>query len=150
MSNWITPIFDRTQEDVDYAIFKLDEWKANGTTDIYELKGCLNVSDINRIEKNIQYLSDKLSEQCYFPHAITKTWDMMGLPNMNDINRIIGNIRNIIMAFFQKSTSPDLPNNMLNYEQVNAIEENLYLIKEILDNMVSSYRECGTFNCGED
>ena len=32
----------------------------------------------------------------------------------------------------------------------NDIEENLYLLKEMLENMMSSFRECGNFNCGEE
>lgn len=150
MAEWISPIYDRTQADVDFAISKIAEWKKNGNTNVYELKGCMNVSDINRIENDIQYLSDHLSEMYYFPHTVSKTWDVSGLPDINEVNRMIQNIREIISAFFQSRNAPNLPDTMLTYEQVNDVEENLFLIKNILDNMVRSFRECGTFYCGED
>ena len=150
MAKWLDPVFDRTQADVELAISKIAEWKKNGSTNVYELKGCLNVSDINRIEGNIQYLSNELSKLYYFPYTTSKSWDKVGLPTIVDITRIIGNIKKIINAYCQPSNSPTLPDTMLNYEQVNSIEENLYLIKAMLDNMVLSFRECGTFNCGEE
>ena len=149
MSEWINPVFDRTQTDVDFALSKLAEWKNSGDTNVYELKGCLTVSDINRIEGDIQYLSDHLSELYYFPHVTTKAWDMNGLPNIDDVSRIIGNVQKIITAYFQSSNAPNLPNTMLTYEQVNNLEENLYLIKQILEDMIVRFRECGTFYCGE-
>lgn len=150
MVEWITPIFDRTQADVSFAIAKIEEWRERGSTDIYELKGCLNVSDINRIENDIQYLSDNLSRLYYFPHTISKEWGTSGLPDESDINRIIGNVRNIISAYAQLGSAPEVPDTMLTFEQINNIEENLYLVKEILESMIPSFRSCGTFECGEE
>lgn len=149
MSEWINPVFDRTQEDVDFALSKLAEWKNSCDTNVYELKGCMTVSDINRIEGDIQYLSDHLSELYYFPNVTTKTWNMNGLPDVDDVSRIIGNVQKMITAYFQSSNAPNLPNTMLTYVQVNNLEENLYLIKNILEDMILSFRECGTFYCGE-
>lgn len=150
MAEWISPIYDRTQSDVDFALSKIAEWKKSGNTNVYELKGCMNATDINRIENNIKYLSEHLSELYYFPHTTSKTWNVDGLPDINDINRIIQNIHKTISAFFQSNDAPNIPDTMLTYEQVNDIEKNLFLIKNILDNMVKSFRECGTFECGED
>ena len=149
MANWIDPIFDRTQADVDFAISKIAEWRNNGSTDVYELKGCFNVSDINRIEGNIQYLLEHLSALYYFPHTVSKTWSMTGLPNIDDVTRIIQNVRKTINAFYQTSNAPVLPNTLLSYSEINDLEKNLYLMKQILDDMILSFRECGTFNCGE-
>ena len=149
MAEWINPVFDRTQADVSFAISKIAEWRDTNSNDVYELKGCFNVSDINRIENDIKYLSDKLSTLYYFPHIKSKSWGDSGLPDILDVSRIIGNIGEIISSSFQYDTAPDLPETMLNYEQINNIEENLHLIKNILDNMIGSFRECGTFNCGE-
>lgn len=149
MAEWISPIYDRTQADVDFAISKIAEWRDSGSTDVYDLKGCLNVSDINRIENNIQFLSDKLSALYYCPNVNCKSWDKSGLPNTADVNRIIGNLQKTINAFYRGESAPDVPDNMLTYTQINAIEENLYSIKNILDEMTLLFRECGTFNCGE-
>ena len=150
MASWITPVYDRTIADVNYAIAKIAEWRDTNSKDVYELKGCFNVSDINRIEGNIQYLSDNLSALYYFPHTRSMSWDNKGLPSIVDISRIMDNIKKIISSYFQYDTAPNLPETMLNYEQVNDVEENLYLLKEMLDNMKSMFRECGTLICGEE
>lgn len=149
MADWITPIYDRTQADVDIAIAKISEWKKSGSTNVYALKGCLNVADINRIENNIKYLSDHLTTFYYFPNTVSKTWDMSGLPDMAEVTRILGNIEKIISAFGQSESAPEVPKTMLTYEQINDIEENLYFLKELLDDLVGFFRECGTFTCGE-
>lgn len=150
MAEWTPAVYDRTQGDVDFALSKIAEWKATGYTDTYELKGCLNVSDINRIENNIQYLSDNLSALYYFPHTVSKTWDMSGLPNIDDVNRIIGNIKKIISAYYRYSLAPELPETMLRFEHINDIERNLHYLRGMLVRMKRDFRECGTFNCGED
>lgn len=150
MSEWIKPIYDRTQSDIVFAISKIEEWRKTGATNVYELKGCLNLSDINRIEGNIQYLTEHLSELYYLPKTTSNRWWINGLPDTTEVSRIINNVREIISAYYQTSDAPPLPSTMLTYEQINSIEKNLYLIKNILDDMISSFRECGTFNCGEE
>lgn len=148
MAGWTDPIFDRTYADVEYAIAQINEWKATGTGGIAFLKGCLNVGDINRIEDNIAYLNTELSKLCYYPRTSSKTWTMEGIFRIVDVTRIIGNIEKIISQFFQIPDAPALPNTMLTYEHINSLEENLYHIKNILDNMKTLFRECGTFECG--
>lgn len=148
-SVWQEPIFDRTQEDVEFAIRKISEWIALGKpTEVYDLKGCLNVSDINRIEGNIAYLSERLTELAYPSGAFSKKWAKDGLPSEGDINRIIDNVNKIINAFYRPRTAPSLPTTMLSYDGVNSIEKNLDLIKYLLDCMVSSFKKSGTFKSG--
>lgn len=150
MASWIEPVFDRTQTDVEFAIAQISEWKKNGFTTTSELKGCLNTTDMNRIENDIQFLSDRLTSLYYFSVIDTKTWNRSMLPTITEIERILGNVQNLIRSYFQSNSAPPVPETMLTYEQVNHIEENLYHIKKILDDMISSFRECGTFNCGEE
>ena len=150
MSEWITPVFDRTYDDVYFAITKLAEWKEKGSIDVYELKGCLNVSDINRIENNVKFLSDELSKLYYFPHTTTDYWWEDSLPKINDINRIIGNVKKIISAYYQIQGTPSVPDTMLTYEHINSIEENLMNVYTILNDMKDNFRECDTFECGEE
>lgn len=115
---------------------------------VYDLKGCLNVSDINRIEENIAYLSARLSELGYPQSTFTKKWVMNNLPSENDIQRILQNISSIIADFYQQSNAPSLPRTMLSYEEINSIEKNLQLLKELLDCMVGSFRKSNTFKSG--
>jgi hypothetical protein len=145
--SWIEPIFDRTIADVNEAIRILKEWKRTGETNTYDLKGCFNVSDMNRIEGNIRYLSDTLSDLYYFSEVETKTWNISGLPNVDDINRLIENTRAIILSICDDA--PELPTTLLSYTDVNCLEQNLYKLKTMLDGMTASFLECDTFECGE-
>ena len=93
MTTWIEPVSDRTQEDVDFAIQKISEWIAGDIAHnpllVHDLKGCLNVSDINRMENDVKYLSEKLNGYAYSVSTTSKSWDKSGLPNETDISRIL-------------------------------------------------------------
>lgn len=145
---WQTPIFDRTRKDVEFAIGKIAEWIANKSSDIYDLKGCLNVSDINRIEGNIAYLAEHLTELHYPPDVSTRKWTQDSLPTEKDVERIINNVRACVDAFYQVRNAPTIPSSMLSYNNINDIEKNLDLIKYLLDIMVSSFKKSGTFQSG--
>ena len=223
-SVWREPIFDRTQEDVDFAIRKIAEWVSynisaaeydekvrveneklilqagdaatinnnalvlqgdgrayaeDGTLVVrigvvYDLKACLNVLDFNRIEENIAYIAERLAGSVYssnlfterateldeseqpieivrevYPSNIsTKRWNIGDLPTELDIQRIIDNIKVLISAFYRPSNAPDLPPSMLSYDEVNAIERNIYLIEHLLDCMVNSFRKTGAVKSG--
>lgn len=196
-SVWREPIFDRTQEDVDFAINKIAEWivynissveydekvrvendklilqegyvervdnklvlKGDGRAYVendvlvvrigvvYDLKGCLNVIDINRIEENIAYISKKLVELAYPSTISAKRWTKDNLPTELDIQRIIQNVRSLITAFYQPSNAPTLPSTMLSYNDINALERNIDLIKYLLDCMVASFRKVGMYKSG--
>lgn len=153
MAVWIDPVFDRTQADVDFATQKIAEWIAGSITGnplvVYDLKGCLNVSDINRIEGNIAYLADEFSRLYYPPDTSVKSWTAAGIPNEQDISRILYNVRALITAYYQQDKAPNVPENLLGYNEVNAVEENLSLIKQLLDCMVGSFRKSGTFKSGQ-
>ena len=143
---WETPIFDRTQADIDFALQKIEEWKTN-PSGVYNLKGCFNAKDMNRIENNIRYLSDTLSELYYFSTVTTKTWDSSGLPTTSDIERLIQNALTIISSICEDT--PELPTTLLTFEDVNCLELNINKLKMILDDMSASFLECDTFECGE-
>lgn len=191
---WRNPIFDRTLEDVEFALRKIAEWKQSHTHstdikvendtlvvrdegiayvdndkfvlqnegvtylendvlivrvgDVYELKGCLNLLDLNRIEDNIAYLAEKMESCSYSPNIHGKQWTEADIPNENDMSRIIENIRSLISAFHSPMNPPPLPTTMLSYDDINAIEKNLYLIKELLDCMASSFKKVGTIKSG--
>ena len=152
MAIWADPVFDRTQEDVDFDVQKIAEWVAADITGnplvVYDLKGCLNVYDLNRIENNVAFLAEQLTRYHYPPDTSTKSWTRVDIPNEKDISRILYNVRALINAFYQPSNAPDIPKNLVGYKEVNAVEKNLYLIRELLDSMVNSFRKSGTFNSG--
>lgn len=191
---WREPIFDRTVEDVEFAIQKLKEWKQNHTHstdirvendtlrvqdegtayvdddkfvsqhdgiayvendvlivhvgDVYELKGCFNLLDLNRIESNIEFLAEQMESFSYAPNIHGKQWSREDMPNQNDMSRIVDNVRSLVSAFYSPNNPPSLPAMMLSYNDINAIEENLYLIKQLLDVMQTSFKKVGTIKSG--
>jgi len=191
---WREPIFDRTIEDVDFAIRKIEAWKKYHThaadvrveedalivqddsaayvndddfviesegkvyvdenilrldlDDVYDLKGCFNLSDLNRIEGNVSYLAENMERLGYFPNIHGKRWSQSDMPTKNDMMRIIENIRSLISAYYFSSSLPSLPETMLTFSSINAIEENLCLLKELLDCMQSSFKKVGTIKSG--
>ena len=144
MAEWVTPVYDRTQADVDYARQQLAQ-KIN----TMDYKGCFNTTDINRIEDNARYLADLLISLYYFNNVSTSNWDRESIPYQEHIDRIINNISEMWERWGRPNDAEDLPVSLLNHEQVNNIEKNLFLLKELLDDMVSFFKECGTINCGE-
>ena len=194
---WREPIFDRTQEDVDYATRKIAEWIVYNISQaeydekvrieneelilqegqvntrnnvlvlqgdgravvendalvvkigvVHDLKGCLNVMDINRIEENIAFLSEKMTEYSYLNRIITKRWSKDNLPNETEIQRIIGNVRSLVESFYQSSDAPPLPTTMLSYNDINSLERNIDLIKYLIDCMVNSFKKVGRCKSG--
>ena len=115
---------------------------------VYDLKGCLNLSDITRIEDDIAYLSNLLIGY-HFPITInSKEWTTAGLPNVNDMKRIGNNIRSLFNGFYTPSGASPIPEGMLSYENINALEYNLYLLKQLVDAMLSAFIKSGTYKCG--
>lgn len=145
-------MFDRTQADVDIAISKISEWIQTAISSypptVYDLKGCLNVSDINRIEENIGYLAELLYDYGYFPDVSVRTWKGVDIPNENDIKRIIRNVRALVESFIRHADAPAVPTSLTAYSDVNSVEENLYLMKELINIMTKSFKKSGTFQSG--
>ena len=115
---------------------------------VHDLKGCLNLSDITRIEDNIAYLSNILTSY-RFPIAISsKEWSNAGLPTANDMKRIGDNIRSLFNGFYTPSEASSIPEVMLSYQDINALEYNLHLLKQLVDAMLSAFIKSGTYKCG--
>lgn len=116
--------------------------------EVYDLKGCLNISDLTRIEDNISYIADKAIHYM-FPVAVTsKEWVKSDLPNANDMKRIAKNIRSLIKGFITPIEAVGTSETMLSYQDINNLELNLHLLKEILDVMENSFIQSGTQKCG--
>ena len=115
---------------------------------VYDLKGCLNLSDITRIEDNIEYLATRLTQYRYSLDVNSKDWVKDSLPTAQDMKRIGANIRSLINKFAKSSESVAVPDVMLSYEDINALELNLYLLKQLLDAMVLSFIKSNTYKSG--
>ena len=138
-------MFDRTQADVEYARSQLQQ----GINDTL-YKGCLNTLDLSRIESNTRYLADELIALYYFSNLTTRTtWALATIPYVSQIDRILSNVGQLWTKYGKPSNAVALPSTLLTFKDVNDVEYNLYLLKEMLDNMTSSFRQCATFECGE-
>ena len=130
------------------AVYVEDDVLTLDLDDVVDLKGCLNLGDLNRIENNIAFLADMMESYSYAPNIHGKQWTNVDLPNQNDMSRIITNIRALVDAFYSPDDPPPLPSTMLSYEDINAVEKNLYLIKQLLDVMQTSFKKAGTNKSG--
>ena len=141
---WIEPIYDRTESDLAYALEMLAAWLED-CSGVEDLKGALNVSDLNRIEGNIAYLSGLLHEFEYNPPTSSKEWTRSGIPNERDVQRILLNIHAILARYYVPSGTPEVPEGMKHYDEINAIEEILLRVKEVMDIMIASFKKSDTF-----
>lgn len=151
---WIVPVVDRTLRDVQDALAQIETWRtqvAKGQTPtVTELKGCLNATDLNRIESNTRYISEYLRAYGFQTNVTTKVdWTDECLPNVDDVNRIINNIKEIRNKYYEPAGMPSLPQTMVSFSDINAIEQSLLSFREMLLGMAGAFRRSGTFRCGQ-
>lgn len=150
----IAPVYDRTEQDVAYAKYLRDKIFQSGydsftpeEKSVWDsgLRGCRNVSDLNRIENNCQYLGDLLHLE-----LDTKTdWDYSTTPLQEDIQRICDNvsaIKNKILLTVQVDfpATPELPIN--NIYKLNTLELILFMANNALDYMYLNFGELSDLN----
>ena len=96
--SWIEPIFDRTSDDVlkvqtyDTIGFKYlsDEQKSEWMNG---LKGALNFKDLNRIENNMEFLTNLYEiENMNFK----TNWSYIDIPSRLDFQRIVDNLKVLV------------------------------------------------------
>lgn len=150
-------ITDRTAADVERYLTLRNKGFANLTAAektewLSNMKGAYNYTDLNRVEEAVQYLADKLRERGYRVDIGTiKTWTMSSLPTMADMNRYLDNVRVIRNAFATLSTTPQVPASIsgLTYKEANDIEQIIYDVNKLLENMMSVWFFSGDLYSGE-
>lgn len=128
---WVTPVFDRTQDDVDEAIQTLAVWRLLAEPGVFvrtsDLKGCFSYTDLNRIEGNLKYLQEVANRIRPGPPLATPTktdWTQNDIPTTADLRRIIQGIA-ALEERVHKSGAVVLPSTILTYQDANAVEEAL-------------------------
>lgn len=144
---WVQPIYDRTSADVQYA--KDNQSRVNA-----ELKGALDYRTLNRIEGNIEYLSNILNRYNYINTTTNKTnWTINEYFYYSEMARILVNLTNMRNAFYVKPTTPSVPNIDLNtpliYNDINSIERILNDINELTQYMENNFVYSGVANSGQ-
>jgi hypothetical protein len=148
-------IFDRTQEDIEKA-YELRSKLQNGDSltesEIALLeRGTLTINTLNRIEEKIIQLKPLLDEMDYRSKSISsRIWDYEDYFKQSDFERILQNIFNLRTASILYEDTPPVPeNNYRKYSVINDVERILYDLEEIINEILSNYRECGNTECGE-
>ena len=150
-------ITDRTRADVDrYAELQAKGWR--GMTDEEKsewgtsLKGAYNLSDMNRVESAVEYVSNRLTEAGYVVLPIVKKdWNVNDKPTLNDIKRYMKNIADIRAALTIFSTTPEAPTTekRLTYQMANDMEQILIDIDDLVSRMASAYFYSNDLYSGE-
>lgn len=119
---WETPITNRTANDVSNAYEVIRRAKA-GNADIgTPSRGCLNASDLNRIESNIYIIASALGID-----VISREWTdyFPEQPTTADRTRILGNaqaVSDYLYSEYQYECT-ELPSDLKSYTQLNALEQ---------------------------
>lgn len=150
-------IFDRTQTDVDNAVKirkeKVQTFQELTSDDVTILeRGTLTINTLNRIENKQEDLKNLFEEDYYFVDKIeNKTWTYTDYFTQSDFDRILFNLEMLRRAYFVYSNTPDIPDdNYRKYQTVNDVEKILFDLDLMISDVKSHYRECGTFECGEE
>ena len=149
-------IFDRTQNDVDTAIIlrreKVQTFQELSENEVATLeKGTLTINTINRIETKQDELKNIFNDMGYWnTTTINKMWGENDIFNVDEFQRILDNTNVLRQAFFVYKDTPNTPPISYYWDDINALEKILYDLDVMINDVKSHYRECGTFECGEE
>lgn len=140
---------DRTQEDVDRVADLMNKgWTGMTVEERQEwlagLKGSLNKIDIERIENNVQLMSDVLELDLTTYHGKLPEY-----PDESYFERLLSNVAAIRAAYCVHEDTPEVPEKPVNgYQKINDIEKILSDIHLILLSNFSYH--CGNEICAGD
>lgn len=136
-------IFDRTAEDARAARSE------RGT--LVSLKGCYNITDMNRVNSAVNELAGLLNEAGYKVTVSTKTVNKGDIVRRSDWAKYLANVQTLRDAFCTL-TGDELPaaDDKFDYVDANTIERILYEIDLLIGYMKENYRRCGAFRAGEN
>lgn len=139
-------IYDRTQEDVEYA--------SNHPESTEFLKGAYNYTDLNRVETKVKELNELLNKYNYIAGITTikLDWSKTDFFTKADSIRYLDNINKIRQVYVVKSTTPTTPTtlNNLNYIKANDIEKILADIEDLIHGMEQYFVYSGVANSGQN
>lgn len=139
-------IYDRTQEDVDRAADLNRKYVSGRITEsekrewMGNLKGALNLADLNRIERNLDALA-----RLFNTPVQKKNWAVGDIPRAGDYKRILDNVQKIREAWFVRFDTPPTPAQPLNtYGKWNDIERILHDLNDTYERYRNNVCYCGT------
>lgn len=143
-------VYDRTAQDVETARTQ------RGAT-LTPLKGCYNITDLNRVELAVKTLAAALTAAGY-PVEVTpvltedREWQEGDIVRRAQWTTYLDNVQKLRDAYYTLVETGELPapEDKLDYVGANTIEKILADIDLLISWMKSSYRRCGTFRAGNN
>lgn len=143
-------VYDRTAQDVETARTQ------RGTT-LTPLKGCYNITDMNRVESAVKTLAAALTAAGY-PVEVTpvltedREWQEGDIVRRAQWTTYLDNVQKLRDAYYTLAETGELPKpeDKLDYQGANTIEKILADIDLLIGCMKASYRRCGTFRAGNN
>ena len=151
-------ITDRTQADVN-RVRVLAEKGWDGMTEEEQsewkgdLKGAYNVSDMNRVNAAMSYISGRLEgfgyDNGYADQGIT--WTDGDKPNQDQLTAYLDNVKAVRAALAVLPTTPPAPDDMagLTYIEANNIEQILLDVDDLLTRMSAAWYYSGDLYSAE-
>lgn len=117
-----------------------------------------NISDLNKIEGNIQYLSDLIESYATAPtlDTVKTDWDNTDFPYADELARIESNVEELGLAHSKPTgwinTVTDWVTGPIGsgYVMVNRIETDLLLLYNSINGTIDYLLSCGTFSASSD
>lgn len=151
----LTLITDRKQSDIDRAkqlIAKAKNIESLSSSELEEylggLKGCYNISDLNRVESAVQYISDLLNSYNYTNEVETKEWRDGELFTITEMERYLRNLDILKASYYSYDYTPIVPSSYKSVNEANDIEKILIDLESIIKKMMAIFRYANTFNSG--
>lgn len=116
------------------------------------LKGAYNETDLNRIGRIMNELSNLLNQYGYYNSVSAKqNWQVGDKPNPSDMENFINNLSSLKNSFNYIPESPQVPLDMvsLTYEEANNIEKILYEIDRVIKELKLNLIYSGVANMGQ-
>lgn len=149
-------IYNRTSEDVEQAkkIIKEKVQKFQELTDAEKeilSRGTFTADTINRVERRQSEIRNIINDMGYWNTQISlEEWSPNDIFNVDKFKVFLDNTRFLVNAFFVYGDTPALPPVSYRWQDANAHEKILHDIDVMINDVRSNYRNCGTFEAGEN
>ena len=149
-------IFNRTQDDVDKGIRlrreKVQTFQELTDSEIETLeKATMTINTLNRIEGKQEELKNLFNDMGYWnTPTVNKVWNNTQIFNATEFQRILNNTNILREAFFAYKNTPSTPPVSYHFEDINSLEKILFDLDVMINDVKSRYRQCGTFQSGEE
>ena len=115
------------------------------------LKGCYNISDLNRVEEAVKYISDLFNSLSYKNIVITKTWKQGDFFTIDEeLPRYLENIRILRDIINVSPNTQQVPDSDKPYNKANDIEKILYDLLSHIENMKKMFVYSGVARAGQN